>query len=830
MQKTTRVQHHLDLLSAEIFASTREKLRPDPAHDVVQAVFWCLQTEDSLVPRNSSQGDYRIGVIALKTFDISKIGVTDLDIQYKSSEKDLLLAVIDKVRLFDPDILVGYELHNASWGYLIERGLTYGIVLTDELARVHCDTQAILHDRWGYRKASVFRVIGRHMLNVWRLMRSEFDLTSYRFENIAFHLLHQRMPHYSFQTLTKWYEDGPSLLRHRLFRYYLDRVQMNLDILDVSEVVSQTAQSSRVFGIDFYSALTRGSQFKVESVMLRIAKPENFIVISPSRKQVGEQRAIECLPLILEPMSQFYNSPLLVLDFQSLYPSIMIAYNYCYSTCLGRIQPPGQDDNKFGVTHLELPKGLLGKLEDHLNVSPNGVAYVKPYIRKSLLARMLTEILETRVMIKNAMKDYKNDVGLIRLLNARQLTLKYIANVTYGYTAAAFSGRMPNVEISDSIVQSGREILQRTIQTINDNQQWGGKVVYGDTDSVFVYLHGRTREQAFDIGQDIADTITGMNPAPIKLKFEKVYHPCVLITKKRYVGFKFERVDDKEPEFDAKGIETVRRDGTPATQKIMESCIKIFFRTQDLSEVKKYLYDQWAKILSNRMSPQDFIIAKEVRLGSYRSLPHGAQVAHTDMSTDPRAEPQYGERVPYVVVYRGPNARLKDRVMKPEALLQNPSLRLDGEYYIRKQIIPPLERVFQLVGADIRSWYEEMPRSQKAMALSIAQTTNIQEGAVNRIDRYYASSYCLVCRKLAGQYRLTKLLKLCEHCSSLNVIDVAPCETSTSCQGWVDLPCDSLDCPVYYERRKVFQDILGAAVYEALVEDLEAHQQEINQS
>jgi DNA polymerase elongation subunit (family B) len=58
--------------------------------------------------------------------------------------------------------------------------------------------------------------------------------------------------------------------------------------------------------------------------MFRIAKPENFLLVSPSRKQVGQQNALECLPLVMEPQSDFYTSPLLVLDFQSLYPSVMI--------------------------------------------------------------------------------------------------------------------------------------------------------------------------------------------------------------------------------------------------------------------------------------------------------------------------------------------------------------------------------------------------------------------------------------------------------------------------------------------------------------------------
>lgn len=71
------------------------------------------------------------------------------------------------------------------------------------------------------------------------------------------------------------------------------------------------------------------------------------------------------MPLIMEPISAFYTSPLLVLDFQSLYPSVMIAYNYCYSTCLGRaVDFKGQ--NKFGVTELQYPPGVLESLKDYL--------------------------------------------------------------------------------------------------------------------------------------------------------------------------------------------------------------------------------------------------------------------------------------------------------------------------------------------------------------------------------------------------------------------------------------------------------------------------------
>mgnify|MGYP002386200052 CR=1 FL=1 len=74
--------------------------------------------------------------------------------------------------------------------------------------------------------------------------------------------------------------------------------------------------------------------------------------------------AFECLPLIMEPETRLYNNPVLVLDFQSLYPSIMIAYNYCYSTCLGKVAVGNQ---KFGVSSLSVSEELLKPLVEQMN-------------------------------------------------------------------------------------------------------------------------------------------------------------------------------------------------------------------------------------------------------------------------------------------------------------------------------------------------------------------------------------------------------------------------------------------------------------------------------
>ncbi|KAJ5144472.1 hypothetical protein N7526_001980 [Penicillium atrosanguineum] len=699
--KTTSVEHqaqYMSTMSLEVHVNTRGAFSANPAEDEISCIFWGLQSEDEDVEVNSHLPGVHVGMIyqgegGRPEFKISK--ALRIDMEHEPTELDMINRLVDIVRYHDPDILIGYEVHNGSWGYVIERARKkYDFDLTAELSRVKSQSHGKFgreEERWGADHTSSVQITGRHVINIWRAMRA-------------------------------------------------------------NELIPRTSEQARLLGIDFSSVYFRGSQFKVESLMFRIAKPENYLLVSPSRKQVGQQNALECLPLVMEPRSDFYTSPLVVLDFQSLYPSVMIAYNYCYSTFLGRAsQWRGRD--KMGFMDYKRQPRLLELLKNKINISPNGMMYAKQEVRQSLLARMLTEILETRVMVKTGMKADKDDKILQRLLNNRQLALKLIANVTYGYTSASFSGRMPCSEIADSIVQSGRETLEKAIAFIHSVERWGAEVVYGDTDSLFVYLKGRTRDQAFDIGEEIAQAVTDMNPRPVKLKFEKIYHPCVLLAKKRYVGFKYEHRDQREPDFDAKGIETVRRDGTPAAQKIEEKALKILFRTADLSQVKSYFHRQCSKIMQGRVSIQDFCFAREVRLGTYSDrgqLPAGAMISTKRMHEDYRLEPQYGERVPYIVITGAPGSRLIDRCVAPEALLHDAQLDLDAEYYITKNLIPPLERIFNLVGANVRQWYDEMPKVQRIRRVETSSSLDRPTKGLGMLKKtlesYMRSSSCILCK------------------------------------------------------------------------------------
>lgn len=170
------------------------------------------------------------------------------------------------------------------------------------------------------------------------------------------------------------------------------------------------------------------------------------------------------------------------------------------------------------------------------------------------------------------------------------------------------------------------------------------------------------------------------------------------------------------------------------------------------AQIKTYLQRQWKRILSGRVSIQDFIFAKEVRLGTYRTrgpsaLPPAAIVATKAMRIDPRAEPRYAERIPYVVIYREPGARLADMVVDPMDLLAVDSpYRLNTLYYINKQIIPALQRVFSLVGANLNQWFLEMPRPVREVFFK--QPVSAANPNRTRIDYYYLSKHCILCGEL----------------------------------------------------------------------------------
>ncbi|XP_020282558.1 DNA polymerase zeta catalytic subunit isoform X2 [Pseudomyrmex gracilis] len=807
------VHQYLTLLSLEVHAVTREDLIPDPQYDSIAALFYAVYSDIS----TDTDKQIEHGVIIVNSNPVSarlnKIHSASAmcPILYVATEWDVLDNLVKLIELHNPDILLGWEVEALSWGYVFQRALHLRInnfpLKISKVPHMQIpskfDAHTIEKDDLGEIK-----VPGRNILDVWRIMRHEAALLTYTFENVMHHVLHERIPCPSFKALSTWWKHESIIIKSRVIHHYVIRVVGTLKLLNHLDIIGRTCEHARLFGIQFYEVFSRGSQFRVESMMLRLAKPMNYIPISPSIHQRAKMRAPECLPLIMEPESEFYTDPLIVLDFQSLYPSMIIAYNYCFSTCLGRIEHIGQyEPFEFGAATLRIKKNTALKLQEKMNFSPCGVAFVKKEVCQGILPRMLTEILNTRLMVKESMKLHPaENRTLQRILHSQQLGLKLIANVTYGYTSANFSGRMPCIEIGDSVVSKGRETLERAIKLVESTSKWGGRVVYGDTDSIFVLLPGKSREEAFIIGEEIADAVTAMNPPPVKLKFEKVLYPSILQTKKRYCGYMYETRDQEKPEFLAKGIETVRRDGCPAVAKILEKALKILFDTKDISLVKLYITKQFDKIFRRQVSIQDLTFAKEFRgMRGYKpnACVPALELTRRLIKKDPRAIPRNSERVRYIIVAGAPNQALIHCVRTPIEVITDPALAPNSVYYITKVIIPPLNRCFNLFGIDINTWYKEMPhRSNFDTMVHIGENN-----PKSTIRQFFSSVSCLTCGEQASKEICSDCLSQSTRTILVLLEKIKQFETTYqqiasichSCTGRLsNIECISLDCPVLY--------------------------------
>ncbi|KAL8270808.1 hypothetical protein Esti_005282 [Eimeria stiedai] len=470
------------------------------------------------------------------------------------SEKDLLLQFCAVVAAADPTLIIQWEAGARGLAYLNKRAQALGLgqLFGDRCSRRADDLSSPVKPvlarsaaagatpaaaaaagggsgsgrgmlrrgrRWVRGSAAVS---GRLVLEAWRLLQREIKLHHSDLNGVASEVLGFISPTVpSAFSAALWQQAQQARRRARMQQqqqqqqlqreelwalktiaatllHVMNRVDLTLRLLDWSEVIPRTCELARLYGCCLHAALTRGSQFKVENVLIRATKKLHAVLVSPSKRQVTEQPATVCVPLVLEPLSGFYFSPVLVLDFLSLYPSVVIANNICYSTCLGSVEvdPLESETKTLGVVAYHAPPQIFAQVlqahadakaagpsswgqfaadEEPLRVLPGGAVFVSRRVRQGVLPAILNDMLQTRLMVKQAAKRYSStglgDEGLLRKLNYRQFGLKMIANVTYGYTNANVSGRMPCAEVADSIVQTARATLLRAMQLVEETER-----------------------------------------------------------------------------------------------------------------------------------------------------------------------------------------------------------------------------------------------------------------------------------------------------------------------------------------------------------------------
>ena len=209
---------------------------------------------------------------------------------------------------------------------------------------------------------------------------------------------------------------------------------------------------------------------------------------------------------------------------------------------------------------------------------------------------------------------------------------------------------------------------------------------------------------------------------------------------------KYESVEQKKPTFEAKGIETIRRDQCALTQKVLRNALITLFQS-GIHAVKSYLFRQWSLILSGRLPVSDFILTGRVR-SRYRGGrvgPVQAVLARRLAEADPGRIIRHKERLAYVIVATpGLTFRLRDCVLTPTELLEQwDAYSIHTTYYITKHVNAALQRCLGLanVNVDVNVWYESCPKPRKR----IHHWPVTRNGSNVMISSYFGSDNCSLC-------------------------------------------------------------------------------------
>ena len=221
------------------------------------------------------------------------------------------------------------------------------------------------------------------------------------------------------------------------------------------------------------------------------------------------------------------------------------------------------------------------------------------------------------------------------------------------------------------------------------------QVIYGDTDSVMVRFGVSTVAEAMKLGQEAAVKVSESFIKPIKLEFEKVYFPYLLINKKRYAGLYFTRPDTYD-KVDCKGIETVRRDNCPLVAKMMNNCLQKILIERNPNGAVEYVKQTISDLLCNRVDISQLVITKEL---TKTDKEYTAKQAHVELANkmkkrDPGNAPKLGDRVPYVIIAASKGTPAYAKAEDPIYVLEN-NVAIDFQHYLTNMLSKPLMRLFE---------------------------------------------------------------------------------------------------------------------------------------
>ena len=640
-------------------------------------------------------------------------------LQFKS-EKQLLLDYSKFINDTDPDIIVGYNIFGFDNGYLFERAKVLEIEdlfnYQSKLGsyRTEIEKKILNNQQSGFNDWKMTRLVGRTHIDLLQVIKKDFKLESYKLNNVGEHFLGEGKddvtPKEIFDAWSK--NGGTREKRTRVGKYCVQDTNLCLLLFEKFAVLPNHLEMAKVTRVPLEYLITRGQSIKVFSQIAYETRKAGYLIPVLPR---GDKDSKFQGATVLEAKVGYYQKPVAGLDFASLYPSIMIAHNMCYSTVIL--------DKKY----LNLP----GFEYSSINCGTETFHFVQN--QPGVLSGILESLWKNRKVTKKEM-NASTDPFTKTVLNAKQLAIKVSMNSIYGFTGAVV-GALPCLEISQSVTGCGRQMIEQTQNYAKEH--FACEIVYGDTDSCYVIFpepvdQDGTLTTLFKKAEHAAKEISKTFKKPIELEFEKFMYPLILVAKKRYMYVEWTDPKKHNGEIEAKGVELVRRDNCPYVKETLDAVLHpiMFENNVDLgvSRAQEFIDN----LLTGNVDIKKLILSKNLK-NDYKkpeTIAH-YQLVQKMILRDPNSAPKPGDRVPFVYVDIGdPKALSWKKVEDPEYVVQN-NIPIDCLYYLEHQLKNPLKTIFDILLGELKCNEmfnrKSLLEAKKREKASIAEAKRIKE-------------------------------------------------------------------------------------------------------
>lgn len=611
------------------------------------------------------------------------------------TEEQMLIAFAKKIVDFNPDNITGFNSNCFDMPYILDR---MRVLKIDHIAS--CWSRRLnlqmkykrdfkQSKQFGTKEVVKYNTPGRVMFDQMEIIKGNpmIRLRSYALKSICAEFLGDDNK----EDLR--YKDIPDLFktiegRQKIASYCLQDTVLLKKLDDKMMLGVDIAGQAKVQGITTNVVLNRGLVFRIMCKIKQSTEKYGFLIPSFSKAQFPNSPTYQGAT-VLNCDAGYYTDPVVVLDFASLYPSLIRSYNLDYTT-------------------IAMDKEVVNKYPERFQKFDNGYAFVKSEYLRGLLPRIEAELAIERTNAKKKMKNAKDPIEKA-VWNAVQGGVKIVMNSIYGL-AGSPTATVPCVPIASTITFMGRTNLQASKEYVEANycritgEEKPCKVIYGDTDSIFILMPGIDNATAIKHGQKLDENIKSELFGHLEclvMEYEKTFNPYIQVTPKRYAGFKME-FDSNKGKVSASGLQLVKRDSALLCKRTMTTFFDYLLVKKDKDKALESIKVQLSDLFANNLPLEDFEITKKIskKPDAYKTVPpHIVAWQRMVDRVGVTEAPAVGERFAYIIEKFGKKDKLSDVMVDTDLVREKgfDKFNLAKEHYFNLYVYNPMHVITELV-------------------------------------------------------------------------------------------------------------------------------------